>query len=383
MLEDKTKLKGITWNHSRGLVPMIATAQRFQELRPHVEIDWRTRTLQEFADKPVDKLTEAFDLLVIDHPWMGFVAEHEVFLKLDDYLSADFLQDQAENSVGQSWESYTFDGTQWAVPIDAAAPVAASRPDLLKSNKLFFPEKFKDVLELAKKGVVVFPGIPIDTLMHFYMFCSAYGEDPFETDWKVISEKVGLKALDALRVLAQKVDPVCFGWDPIKVYEAMTQEDRFLYCPFAYGYVNYAKKGYARNPLYFHDLVFFENSGRLKTTLGGTGLAISKRCENPELACEYSQFVTSPSCQTSLYFDSGGQPSRREGWQSDYINRLSSNFFKETLPALDRAFLRPRYDGYLFFQNNAGTPVREYMMNGGDPVFILNKLNQLYKKSLQ
>ena len=30
--------------------------------------------MQEFADAPVEKLAEAYDLLIIDHPWAGFAA---------------------------------------------------------------------------------------------------------------------------------------------------------------------------------------------------------------------------------------------------------------------------------------------------------------------
>lgn len=35
------KLRGITWNHSRGYVSVVATAQRFMELDPGEEIIWR------------------------------------------------------------------------------------------------------------------------------------------------------------------------------------------------------------------------------------------------------------------------------------------------------------------------------------------------------
>jgi hypothetical protein len=42
-------LKGITWNHSRGLLPMVATAQRFSELYPNVNITWEKRSLQQFG----------------------------------------------------------------------------------------------------------------------------------------------------------------------------------------------------------------------------------------------------------------------------------------------------------------------------------------------
>ncbi len=45
----KTHLRGITWNHSRGYVSVVATAQRFCELHPQVAISWDKRSLQEFA----------------------------------------------------------------------------------------------------------------------------------------------------------------------------------------------------------------------------------------------------------------------------------------------------------------------------------------------
>ncbi|RZL46370.1 MAG: carbohydrate ABC transporter substrate-binding protein, partial [Pedobacter sp.] len=67
-------LKGITWNHSRGLLPMVATAQRFAELNPNVQITWEKRSLQQFADFSIQELAERFDLLVIDHPWAGFAS---------------------------------------------------------------------------------------------------------------------------------------------------------------------------------------------------------------------------------------------------------------------------------------------------------------------
>ena len=67
----KTVLRGITWNHSRGFVSVVATAQRYCELHPDVEITWEKRSLQEFADAPIQGLAEAYDLLVIDHPLGG------------------------------------------------------------------------------------------------------------------------------------------------------------------------------------------------------------------------------------------------------------------------------------------------------------------------
>lgn len=376
---DLVKLRGITWNHSRGFIPMVATAQRFGELNPEVEIIWSKRSLQDFADKPLGELANNFDLLVIDHPWAGFVSNNEILLPLDNFLPSEYLEDQAKNSVGASFESYTYNGHQWALGIDAATPVASSRPDLLAGLNFRLPETFDDVLALASEGCVIFPAIPIDTLMNFYMFCIAFGETPFLSDKEVVSQEVGIQSLQAMRKLAEKVDPICFEMNPIKVYEALSNGDRFAYCPFAYGYVNYSRKGYSKFPLQFHELVSMGATGKLRSTLGGTGLAISKTCKHPDVALEYLKYVASPDCQQTLYFDNGGQPAHRSAWEANHPNNLTHNFFKETLPVHDRAFLRPRYDGYMHFQDNAGSPIRDYMMRGGNEENVLKSLNLLYK----
>ncbi|UUZ96454.1 hypothetical protein LJK87_20405 [Paenibacillus sp. P25] len=73
-------LRGITWNHTRGYLPMIATSQRYSELHPEVTIQWEKRSLQEFADAPIQSLVGRYDLLVIDHPWAGYAAQSRALL---------------------------------------------------------------------------------------------------------------------------------------------------------------------------------------------------------------------------------------------------------------------------------------------------------------
>ena len=89
------ELKGITWNHTRGFLPMVATAQRYSELHPGINIHWEKRSLQHFADFPISQLAEKFDLLVLDHPSIGMAAENGLLLPLDTHLEKDFLADQA------------------------------------------------------------------------------------------------------------------------------------------------------------------------------------------------------------------------------------------------------------------------------------------------
>jgi len=380
-VEKTINLKGITWNHSRGLLPMAATAQRFSELHPNVHITWEKRSLQQFADFSIQELAERFDLLVIDHPWAGFAAKTKSIVPLDFYLSDAYLKDQEENSVGQSYESYFYDNHLWALPIDAATPVAASRPDLLELRNLQLPKSFEDLLALADQGLVAFAGIPIDVLMNFYTLCCSLGEDPCQSDVEVVSSDTGIKALQMYRELASKIDLANFDRNPIQVYEAMTLTDEIAYCPFAYGYSNYSRTGYARKVLHFHDMISINGKTNLRSTLGGTGLAISSKCEELEMAAKYVEFVGSPGCQSTLFFESGGQPGHLAAWKNGEVNRQSKNYFLNTLPALQRAFLRPRYHGSMYFQDHAGDVVRNYLMKGGDENQVLASMNELYQKS--
>lgn len=372
-------LKGITWNHSRGYIPMIATAQRFMELNAGVQISWSKRSLQDFADKPIGQLAEDFDLLVLDHPWIGYGAEEKKFLPLDKLLSTDFLEDQKANSVGKSFESYVYDDQTWAIPIDAATPVASFRPDLMKKHGLAVPGTFDQLLDLARQGKVIMPGIAIDTLMNFFMFCASLGEEPFLVQGQVVSEKSGLQALALYKSLTDRIDPLCFGLNPIKVYERMSTTDDYLYCPFAYGYSNYARTGYTKSKLQFTDIVSLESTTAqpMTSTLGGTGLAISSRCVHKETAIQYLEYVASADCQEGLYFDSGGQPAHLKAWHSPCSNIATDQFFINTLPALKRAYLRPRHNGYIHFQDHGGDIIRNYLMQGGNPREVLLQLHQL------
>ncbi len=375
------RLKGITWNHTRGLLPMVATAQRFTELNPEIEISWEKRSLQEFADASIEDLAKRFDLMVIDHPWTGFGANTNVILPLSDYLSPAYIKDQEINTVGKSYGSYVFNNKLWALPIDAATPVASARVDLLEKQGLKVPQTYDELLVLAQKGLVAFAGIPVDVLMSFYSYCCSLGEAPFQSEEQVISPATGKKALQMFRELAQLMDKANFNRNPIQVYEAMVNSDEIAYCPFAYGYSNYSRTGYSKNLLHFYDLVRL-NDQPMISSLGGTGLAVSSFSQHIPEAIKYAEFTGSSQVQQTIFADNGGQPGHLQAWKNERINALTHDYFKNTLPALERAFLRPRYYGHMYFQDHAGDVVRDYLMKGGDENAVLEELNALYTTSL-
>ena len=354
------RLSGITWNHTRGFLPKVATAQRFQELNPHVEVQWDKRSLQDFADFSISALAERYDLLIIDHPSIGEAAEHGLFRPLEELLPGSFLADQAAHSVGASHASYRFADRQWALAVDAATPVASWRPDIMERLGLSPPRTWEELMALARRGLIAVPAIPVDTLMNLYMMWLDAGEEPFLADEGMGSYAVGRAALETLRELILTCAPICRTRNPIQTYEAMTQGDDIVYCPFAYGYNNYSREGYARRRLAFGHPPR-GRSGPLRSTLGGAGLAISANCRHPDVAAQYAAFVASGECQRGLYVWSGGQPGHRSAWLDDKANEITAGFFRNTLTVLDNAYLRPRYNGYIRFQDHAAACVDQYI----------------------
>jgi len=375
------ELKGITWGHSRGFTPLAAAAQRWSELFPDVTIRWEKRSLQQFADYPIEKLTEEYDLLIIDHPWVGRAATLNCVLPLDAHLPEAFMKEQAEGSVGYSHPSYHYGGHQWALAIDAAAPVASCRADLLQAAGLRVPETWEEVLHIARLGKLAVPAIPIDLLMNFYMFCIAHGTRPFQREDEVVDGETARAALETMRELYSLIDEKFFRANPIQVAEYMTNlTDEYWYCPFAYGYSNYSRDGYARRRLVYADLVRF-GKGRLRSTIGGTGLAVSAFSQYPDEALAFAEWVVSPAVQSTFYMEHGGQPGHRLAWTNDRANRLTHNYFYTVLPAMERGYMRPRYDGYLYFQDHAGDPVQECMMGRMSADRAIDKMNELYRAS--
>jgi multiple sugar transport system substrate-binding protein len=381
-MKEKIILKGITWGHSRGITPLLAYAQRFSELHPGVDVQWKKRTLQEFADYPIEYLTREYDLLIIDHPWVGCAAATDCVLPLEKHLPATFMEDQFKHSVGGSHQSYCYNNHQWALAIDAATPVASYRADLLQKGAVSVPETWEDVLALARKGKVAVPAIPIDLLMNFYTFCIAHGKEPFQSEEEIIDPDTGLQALESMEALYSLVDKRMFSYNPIAVAEIMSKEDNFWYCPFAYGYSNYARRGYAKNLLHYTDVVSFQEK-RLRTTIGGTGLAVSAFSRHKEWALRFAKEVVSPECQRTFYVQHGGQPGHMTAWKDAEANRLCNNYFTNVLPAMQNGYIRPRYNGYLHFQDHAGNPIRRYLWHGGKPANVLSELNRIYQESLQ
>ena len=160
-------LKGMTWDHPRGYDPMIASSESFKKQHNNsISITWDKRSLQAFADRPIEQMTGQYDLIVIDYPHVGEVSANGLLDNFDKSEYTDQLSKLFQESVGQSHKSYFVDNHQWALAIDAATQVAVYRKDLIN----FLPSSWNDLIELTKNRRVFWPLNLYTQLVVFIVF---------------------------------------------------------------------------------------------------------------------------------------------------------------------------------------------------------------------
>jgi multiple sugar transport system substrate-binding protein len=376
-------LRGITWNHSRALPPLVATAQRFEEQNPGVRVQWEKRSLHDFGHADIATLAHHFDLLVIDHPMAGDAEATGVLTDLLPLLSFDDIQDLKNDSLGPCFSSYIYNERLYALPIDAAAPAASLRPDLLERHDLEEPKSWGDLMALARLGWVRMPGFSADIFLNFLGLCVSRGSSVAADVHQFVDHEIGIRCLEQIAELAALMPDEIYGMNPIALYERMASEDSTAYCPFAYTYSNYARDGFGARRLRFSNPVTLDRNTPMRTVLGGTGIAISAACRDIPFALEYSLFVASRTCQRTLYGMCGGQPARQSAWHDPVLNQITDDFFSRTAASIESACVRPRYRGYVGLQQTGGELVAEYCKHRGNARQTLERMDALYRASLK
>ena len=374
-------LKGMTWDHARGYDPMIATSKEYSKKNSDIEILWDKRSLQAFADRPIELMAHDYDFIVIDHPHVGEASSKKLLYNFS--LAKNYsnqLEELSKRSVGMSHASYNFNNGQYALAIDAATPVAAYRPDLLDN----IPSNIDDVILLAEKNKVLWPLNPVFCITYFNSIAANWGM-PINTPEKhFIDKKIGIEILILMKKLTKLLPQECLKMDPIQTLDFMSENNDKIYSPMLYGYVNYSREGFRKNRIKFDDMPSFDTSSKINckgSQIGGTGLAISAFSKNIDVALDYAFWVASKDCQSSLFYFSGGQPGHLDAWKNNQINEDSLNFFLSTLKTMEKGWVRPRYNGYMYFQDVAGSIINDFLSGDDKEEIIIDKLINEFEKS--
>lgn len=377
------ELRGSTWDHTRGYDPLPVTAATYSAAHPDVRIVWEKRTLRDFAEMSLPELAKRYDMIVLDHPWIGGCVAAGALMPIDRYLDAGYLADQAANSVGKSHASYGWDGHQWALAVDAAAQVSAYRPDLLERHGARVPRSWDEVFALSEhlepRGVTVStPLMHVDCFPTFFSLCANFGEQAFTGD-TAVSRPMGRRVLDAMRRLAAIGHAASLSWNPPQILDHMSTADDIAYSPLLFGYTNYARPGYRDHLVHFADIPLGAEGRPSGAILGGAGFAISSTCAHPEIAADYAAFATSAEVQHGMYFDHGGQPGHRSAWLDAKTNSAANDFFRDTLATLDAAAMRPRFPGWIAVQDRACGILHRFLVQEGNPDHTLDELDAAWR----
>jgi multiple sugar transport system substrate-binding protein len=368
-------LKGMTWDHPRGYEPLAACSALWKK-RTGTDITWDRRSLQDFESFPVDELARQYDLIVIDHPHVGQITREGCLLPFDESRLASI----ARGSVGRSFESYHWEGRQWALPIDAATQVQAWRPDRLERA----PVDWTQVLELARAGRVALPLRAPHSLMCLYTLCAQLGAPGRVEGPDLFDVEIAAEVCERLSALMALVDPRCLQMDPIAVFEAMALPESSIDCvPLIYGYVNYAWDGFRPLRLGFADIPALAGRGPVGSALGGTGIAVSARTAHAQAAFDFALWVADAEAQRGPFAAAGGQPGHAAAWEDEAVNATAGDFYRATRATLEGAWVRPRHDGYMAFQHAASLRLNAGLQVGQSGREIVLALNAMFREGLR
>ncbi|TPG52136.1 extracellular solute-binding protein [Sphingomonas glacialis] len=368
-------MRGMTWDHPRGFDPLVAAAALW-ETQTGQQIVWDRRSLQDFETYPVEELARSYDLIVIDHPHVGQVAETGCLVALDQVIDAPTLAEIADGSVGGSYESYRWAGHQWALPIDAAAQVQAWAPDRIAAPVA----DWNALAALAGAGRVALPLRPPHSLMSLFTLCGLLGITLDGASDRLFPDDAA-RAYVALDTLAAQLDPIAYDMDPIAMLEEMARPGATLaVAPLIYGYVSYAVTGFRSQTVRFADIPTL-GFGPRGSALGGTGIAVSAYGSDPVAAARFAGWIASGAPQRDVVAAHGGQPAHATAWAADSANAMTHDFYRATRRTLDLAWLRPRHSGYMTFQHAASERLNAALRHREPATEAIAALNRLYSAS--
>ncbi len=370
-------LNGMTWSHRRGHAPLFACSELWRR-KTGVEIRWDKRSLQDFEAYPVQELARRYDLIVIDHPHVGQVARENCLAPFDAAGPS-----RRQGGARSCERRPVLRELRMARAAMGAADRrgdagAAWRPDLVASP----PALWDEAVDLARRGMVLFPLRPPHSLMVLYTLSGNLGRPCSVEGPDLIDAEAGAEAFERISELAALIDARCFAMDPIDVFEAIADPDsRFACAPLIYGYVSYAEDGFRARRIGFADIPALGSNGPVGSTLGGTGIAVSALGAHEEAAADFAYWVASADVQAGLYAASGGQPAHAAAWESDAVNAPVAGFYRATRQTLEGSWLRPRHDGYMPFQDAAARLLNEALQSGSRAGETVGRINALFRAS--
>ena len=334
-----TELRGMTWDHPRGLDSLVASNELLKSSLG-ISISWDARSLLAFGDQHISEFYNDYDLMVIDHPHVPDAVHARTVVEFERTATSAQLDELSRTSVGESHNSYIYQGKQWALAIDTAAQVSAFRSDKADSAPVFW----SDVFDLAREKKLLWAYKPVDAFSTFATLMAQKGA-ALCSGGSYLNKDIALEVLTFMSELASLVPDFCATSNPIDIAEILSTTDDYAHGICMYGYSNYSHSGFRKHRLTYDDLPSFDGHAT-GSQLGGAGIAVSSASTNIDIAAQAAILLALPRIQATTYGLGGGQPGNLVAWKNDVLNRTTDNFFRNTLRTLEHAWVRPRVLGW-------------------------------------
>lgn len=368
---------GLTWDHPRGYNALAAAAARLDVNRDAFALTWMKQPLEGFEAHPIADLCARYDLVVLDHPHVGEAVASKCLQPLESLFTADEIAALETDTIGPCLSSYKYEGQHWALPLDAATQVMAYRADLIDGKP---PVTWDEVVALSERVPVALSVAGPHAALSFQSIATAFGEPPAHRDPALfVSEATGMAVLDVMARLASRSPSSVWALNPIGILGHMAQSRTVALCPLIYGYVNYASPTQPSTaPISFANAPRQAPGGRPGSTLGGTGIGISTRCKpSPELL-NHLQWLLSEGAQSVFIPSHDGQPSRRSSWHNVAVNERWNHFYEHTAETLEKAYVRPRFNGAIAFQTRCSQLIRDGLAERRPHRAVLDDIQSAY-----
>lgn len=345
------RYRGLTWDHPRGRVWLEAANALWRERG--VEVVWDTQPLEGFETNRIDELCAEYDLVVLDHPHVGD-AVATLSLQSLESIFGDAAPALDQRYAGPSLDSYKFDGGTWALPIDAATQVSARDPRVVEQE----PCTWDDVERLAGEVPVALSLAGPHAILNVFSVASALGSEPRDmagAPW--LEERIVVLALEILGAVHERARHEYAMLNPIGLLERLGSDDPLAYVPLVYGYVNYSLPTRAR-PVAFANAPRVTDGGLPGSTIGGTGIAVSRRAIITDVFRGYLEWIVSDSTQRRVVPEFEGQPAAARAWSDVETDTGAGHFYSNTRETIEASVVRPRYAGFPGAQQKAAAIVR-------------------------
>lgn len=318
-------------------VTVKITALPYDSLKEKIVLDVRNKS-------------GAYDLVMMDDPWMPEFGESGLLTSLDDYFKDGTDEDFIQRCVDLCRVPYKT-GSLYALPLVGNVQMFFYRKDLFSKYNLEQPKNWDDVLKGAKVitekeadtyGYVLRGQRGNPVVSNYIPLFWAYGGEVLDKNGKPqVNSEAGVKAMETYLALKELAPVGVETFDSDQIATALTQGQvaMTIAWPSWVSKVDNKESSKVAGKIEFGPV-----PGQVKDSaavIGNWLLGVPTTSKNKETAVEFLKWVTGKEAEKKMAQAGGGVPTRTSLYNDkDLISQY--RHFPAQLEALNHSVARPR-----------------------------------------